>query len=72
VLLFSMENDQGYYGWLMEPCVSLGEGPTLARVTAPEMTKITKAGVDHIVQEAIDWNKAMAELFVAKHASAKP
>ncbi|MCI0457597.1 MAG: hypothetical protein L0Z62_11555 [Gemmataceae bacterium] len=70
VLLFSVEGDIGYYGWLVEPQVSSVLGPNLTRVTPLRMAKIGKNSVDEIIDRVTEWFEAMGTMFV-KHASVK-
>ncbi len=62
VLLFSMEGDLGYYGWLLEPSVPNEHSPRLDRVATLTMHKIAKRSVDDIVQQVVAWFDAMGEL----------
>jgi hypothetical protein len=64
LLLFSMEGDAGYFGWIMEPRVSKSEGPTLTRVVAPAMTKITKTSTEVIFRESETWYAATVQLLL--------
>lgn len=64
LLLFSMEGDKGYFGWLMEPRVGASEGPTLTRVFSPAMTKITKPSTESIFRASEAWSEAMVKLVV--------
>ena len=64
LLLFSMENDLGYSGWLMEPHVSEESGPSLTRVSPLCMTKLNKKRVDELVQRVEKWFEATAEILI--------
>jgi hypothetical protein len=70
VFLFSMEEDQGYFSWLMQPHVSKEDGPTLFRVASLEMKKITKKSVDSMIHQVEQWSEAMGEVSM-KFAPAK-
>jgi hypothetical protein len=69
VLLFSMEGDQGYFSWVMQPDVTNEASPTLTRVSL-DMTRITKASIDEMVEDVVHWFQATAELLL-KHVQAK-
>jgi hypothetical protein len=64
LLLFSMEDDTGYFGWLMEPRVAKGEEPALARPEFLEMKKITKKSVDEMLQRVVSWFEAMGKIVI--------
>lgn len=64
LLLFSMDGDKGYFGWLMEPQVSQGEGPTLTRVFSPTMTRISKTSTEVIFRASQAWYEAMVQLLL--------
>jgi hypothetical protein len=61
-LLFSMEGDQGYFSWVMEPRVDREQGPSLTWVESPDMTKITKKSIEDVFDRTEQWFKAMAEI----------
>jgi len=68
VLLFSMERDQGFYSWLMEPRL-YGEGaPGLDFVDTPDMTKITRKSIDHVFDRVESWYTMMAGILM-RHAT---
>jgi hypothetical protein len=69
LMLFSMEDDQGYSGWLMEP-IEGEQGPSLERVQSMEMQKITTRTIDETVTKVISWFDATADVLL-KHPSAK-
>jgi hypothetical protein len=68
--LFSMENDVGYYSWLLRPQVGKDASPGLIGVSPPEMKKITKRTADEIISQVSKWFEVMAEMLL-NHASAK-
>ncbi len=63
-LLFSMEGDQGYFSWMLEPQVDPKRGPTLTWVEAPEMTKITKKAIDEMFDRVDEWFEAMSKILL--------
>ncbi len=63
-LLFSMEGDQGYFSWMLEPRVDDEKGPTLTWVENPEMTKITRKSIEHVFDRTEEWFKAMADILL--------
>jgi hypothetical protein len=62
-LLFSMEGDQGYFTWVLEPRVDREKGPSLTRVESPEMTRITKRSIEEVFDRVEEWFKATAVFF---------
>jgi hypothetical protein len=68
-LLFSMEGDQGYFSWVMEPRVDREEGPSLTRVESPEMTRITRKSIDGMLDEVEKWFKAMSEVLLREKSN---
>lgn len=58
-LLFSVEGDQGYFSWVLEPQVDREKGPTLTRLESPAMRKITKKPIEDVFDQVDEWYKAM-------------
>ena len=55
VMLFSMENDEGYYGWLKEPQVQ-GEHPLLVIPQTVDMKPLDTKAVNEIVDRSLEWS----------------
>ncbi len=70
LFLFSMEEDQGYYSWLIQPHVTRDEGPTLIRISPLDMTKMSKKSVDHMIDQVRLWFEAMGEIVLKAVPSA--
>jgi hypothetical protein len=70
LFLFSMEGDQGYYSWLLEPAVSKERTPSLTKVAHLEMNKISKKSIDDLIEQVVEWFNVMAEM-VGAHSLAK-
>jgi hypothetical protein len=71
LMLFSVESDEGYYCWLMEPLLSKESPPSLNRVSSLKMTKIGKKTLDEIIAKVERWFEATAELLVKSVPAAK-
>jgi hypothetical protein len=67
-LLFSMDGDQGFYSWLMEPKLEGKGAPGLDFVETADMTKITRKSIDHLFDKVESWYSMMAG-FLLRHAS---
>jgi hypothetical protein len=63
-LLFSMEGDQGYFSWVMEPHVDRDRTPSLTRVEAPEMTRISRKSIEELFDRVEEWSEATAEILI--------
>ncbi|MFN8492156.1 MAG: DUF4365 domain-containing protein [Caldilineaceae bacterium] len=53
--VFSMENDEGYYRWLLEPVVESSIYSKLLLNEQNSFRRLTKAELDNIVQLVNDW-----------------
>jgi hypothetical protein len=61
VFLFSVEDDVGYYSWLMQPQV-LKDAPGLSDISTPVMHRLTREAVDDIVAQVTSWFEVMSPL----------
>jgi hypothetical protein len=68
VMIFSMEGDQGFYSWLMEPKLYDEGAPGLDFVETPDMTKITRKSIDQMLDKVESWYTAMAGVLL-RHPS---
>lgn len=62
LMIFSMEGDRGFWGWVMEP---LTAGPNAPGITRPEkiaMAEITLDSLDELYSRVISWFKVMGHL----------
>jgi hypothetical protein len=61
-LLFTMDEDRGYYAWVTEPILVPSQGkPHLRRVTNLEFRSVHRATLDEIVERVKSWYKALAK-----------
>ena len=65
VLLFTMDEDRGYYAWVTEPILAADEcKPHLRRATKLEFSRIQRDTIDDIVERVRGWYKELAaEIF---------
>ena len=68
LMLFSMEEDRGYWGWLMKPQVNGPNSPSLHRVTRMEMTEISNDSLDDLFSTVISWFEALGKVFLREEA----
>jgi hypothetical protein len=62
-LAFSMEDDQGYYAWLIAPAIQDGEGtPMLVRNQQVECRKINRQSLDKIVDAVRKWYSSLTSV----------
>jgi hypothetical protein len=54
-LIFSMENDEGFYGWRSQPLLDQGDKPVLKTQQVMPCAKFTKAALDEIVANSNAW-----------------
>lgn len=64
LLVFSMEEDRGYWGWVMEPSVDGPQSPSLTRTDRMEMQRITKQSTESLVECVTAWFEAMGRVFL--------
>jgi hypothetical protein len=64
LMIFSMEGDQGYWGWVMEPFVDGSNSPTLHRPVRMQMTEISSETLDDLVSRVISWFDAMGKILL--------
>lgn len=58
LFLFAMNNDVGYYRWLLEPVLVVGQSPKLLREPQPHFKRLTRSSLDQIVQQVNIWYDA--------------
>jgi hypothetical protein len=54
-IVFSMPNDEGYYGWSAEPIVDEEGGPTLKSNPKPACSRLDRKALDQIVAKVEAW-----------------
>jgi hypothetical protein len=54
-LIFSMENDEGFYAWRNEPQVLDGTHPILKMHPSVSCEKFSKPALDQVVNQSIEW-----------------
>jgi hypothetical protein len=64
LMIFSMEGDRGYWGWVMEPFVDGVNSPALRRPARMQMTKISNETLDGLVSRVVSWFEAMGEILL--------
>jgi hypothetical protein len=58
LFVFSMENDEGYYRWILEPMIEADARPRLVLNEQNFFRKLTKIALDNIVQSVNTWYEA--------------
>ncbi len=61
---FTMENDEGFYQWIVEPIVIDGS-PKLRLNRAKELSKLDKAALDRIVVQINQWYDVLLKALAA-------
>jgi hypothetical protein len=64
LMIFSMEADRGYWGWIMEPLVDGPKSPSLHRAEKMEMTEINNESLDDLFSRVTSWFEAMGKVLV--------
>ena len=59
LMLFSMEGDKGYWGWVMEPFVDEQKSPSLQRALRLDMKEINNKSLDLLFSKVYSWFEAM-------------
>jgi hypothetical protein len=68
-LLFSVDDDEGYFGWVMRPDVIDGS-PTLTKAEVPAMASVKHRALDTVFGRVYKWFGAISKTIVAE-ANAK-
>ena len=63
-LLFSMDNDRGYFGWVMRP--DADDNPTLTKAAVPAMASIRNDALSTVLGRVYKWYGAMSKIVVAQ------
>lgn len=58
LLYFTMEDDQGYYTWIVEPVVTEADKPQLRRHSDAACSQLDRAALDRIVSQVNAWYDA--------------
>ena len=61
---FTMENDEGFYHWVVEPIVT-DEGPKLRLNTGNELSQLDNAALDRIVTQINQWYDVLLKALAA-------
>jgi hypothetical protein len=64
-LLFSMDGDKGYFGWVMRPDIT-DDTPTLTRANVPAMASIKHSALDVVLGRVYKWYGAMSKTVLAE------
>ncbi len=62
LMLFSVEDDRGYFSWLMEPSPEDKPGALLSRVSTLDMKRITRDSIDAAINRSLAWYDSMVRL----------
>lgn len=65
LMVFSMEGDRGYWGWLMKPSVDERNGPSLAKTERMDMAEVNASSLDTLFEDVTAWFEAMGGVLVA-------
>ncbi len=66
LLLFSMQDDTGYFGWIMRPDVSSDGNPSLTKEAVPSLARVQHGVVSTVFGRVHKWYGAMAKAVVAE------
>jgi hypothetical protein len=61
VFVFTMDDDQGYYGWILEPRVTPPQGLVRRRTSEICWRKLDEGGIDEIVAKVNAWYDAQRQ-----------
>jgi len=61
---FTMENDEGFYQWVVEPIVTV-DGPKLHLNTDTELSRLDNAALDRIVEQVNSWYDVLLKSLAA-------
>jgi len=64
-LIFSMENDEGFYAWRSRPTVNTDKMPILEPQKSPSCEPFTKGALDDIVTTVNEWYDSLFSLIAA-------
>lgn len=64
LMVFSMEDDRGYWGWLMEPVGIGSSGPSLQSVLRMEMREINNESLEDLFSQVISWFEAASKFLL--------
>jgi len=62
LFVFSMEDDRGYWGWILKPTVDNEKGPSLQRVERMEMAEINADALDTLFESVSEWFSALGKV----------
>jgi hypothetical protein len=68
LMLFSVEDDTGYFGWIMRPDVPDDGDPTLVKSNVPLLAKIQHGVMSTVFSRVYKWYGRMAKKVVAESA----
>jgi hypothetical protein len=61
---FTMENDEGFYQWVVEPSVT-DDGPKLHLNTGKELSRLDNAALDRIITQVNHWYDVLLKALAA-------
>jgi hypothetical protein len=62
VLVYSVEEDHGYYAWAWEPSVDSSSSPNLRKPHSLSCTKINSDSLDKILSKSRSWHDALSQI----------
>jgi hypothetical protein len=62
IMVFSVQDDEGYWGWVMEPFLREKGRPALSRVDRIEVKPVTSKTIDEILGRVSPWFAYMGDL----------
>jgi hypothetical protein len=70
VMVFSMEGDRGFWGWVMEPAVSGSNSPALNRPDRTKVTEVSPESLADLFSAVVAWFDAVGAV-LSHHREAK-
>jgi hypothetical protein len=61
LMVFSMEGDRGYWGWVMEPVGTGSRGPFLGAALQMEMREINNESLEDLFSQVTAWFEAVSK-----------
>lgn len=62
LMVFSMEGDRGYWGWVMQPFVGGSNSPALTYKSRPDMMIIDNKSIENLFSAVSEWFEAMGQV----------
>ncbi len=65
-LIFSMENDEGFYDWRSRPFLGEGRTPKMETKPSLECKSFTRDDLDEVVERSNEWYDALFSFFASE------